>query len=64
MRDNLLARSFGFQGVCFAILAATCLALLEFYSGSDHLVYQAFETAVTRLYWAFIPPLAALFDRV
>ena len=38
------------------------VATLELWSESGSWVYQSFETAVTRLYWAFVVPLAALFD--
>ncbi|MCE2499646.1 MAG: hypothetical protein J4G13_02140 [Dehalococcoidia bacterium] len=30
--------------------------------GGDHFLYLWFETAVTKLYWAFVVPLAATFD--
>ena len=35
---------------------------MQAFSGSDYWLYQWFEMAVTRLYWAFVVPLAALFD--
>ena len=38
------------------------LAVLQVFSGSDYWLYQCFEMAVTQLYWAFVVPLAALFD--
>ena len=39
-----------------------CLAFLEVFAGSEFWVYQWFETTVTKLYWAFVIPLAGLFD--
>ena len=38
------------------------VAILELWSESGSWVYHSFETAATRLYWAFVVPLAALFD--
>ena len=38
------------------------MAILQFGSESSSWAYQSFETAATRLYWAFVVPLAALFD--
>ena len=42
--------------------AVARLVVLEIFGGSDFWLYQWFETAVVRLYWALVVPLAALFD--
>ena len=38
------------------------MAVLQIGAESGSWLYQGFETAVSRLYWAFVVPLAALFD--
>ncbi len=38
------------------------LFVLQWRSGSKHSLYHGFEVLVTKLYWAFIAPLAATFD--
>ena len=38
------------------------MALLQICSGSDFWLYKSFQAAVTQLHWAFLVPLAALFD--
>lgn len=53
-------RGIGFQAVGFAVVGCASVAILQ--TGSESWAYQSFETAVTRLYWAFVVPLAALFD--
>ncbi len=59
---GLSDRGVGVQATGFAVLGCVSVAALQLFSGSDHLLYQWFEMAVTRLYWAFVVPLAALFD--
>ena len=55
-------RGIGFQAVGFAVVGCASVAILQFGSESGSWAYQSFETAATRLYWAFVVPLAALFD--
>ena len=52
----------GWQALGFAVVGCAGVAILELWSESGYWIYQSFETAVTRLYWAFVVPLAALFD--
>ena len=59
---GLSDRGVGAQAAGFAIVGCVSLAILQAFSGSDYWLYQWFEMAVTRLYWAFVVPLAALFD--
>ena len=63
MTDGLGDRGIGVQDAGFAIVGCVCLSVLQLWSGSDHFLYLWFETAVTRLYGAFVVPLAATFDR-
>ena len=51
-----------FQGIGFGLVAFISLAILEAFAGSDFWLYQAFETAVTKLYWAFAILLIAIFE--
>ena len=62
MTDGLGDRGIGVQAAGFAIVGCVCLSILQVWTGSDHFLYPWFETAVTRLYWAFVVPLAATFD--
>ena len=55
-------RGIGWQALGFAVVGCAGVAILELWSESGSWVYESFETAVTRLYWAFVVPLAALFD--
>ena len=59
---GLSDRGVGVQAVGFAVVGCISVAALQLFSGSDHLLYQWFEMVATRLYWAFVVPLAALFD--
>lgn len=52
----------GWQALGFAVVGCAGVVILELWSESGYWVYQSFETAATRLYWAFVVPLAALFD--
>ena len=63
-RVNLGSRGIGFQAVGFAAVGGLSVALLYGFAGSDHWMYQAFELCVVKLYWAFVAPLAAIFDGV
>ena len=60
--DKTNERGIGFQAVGFAVVGCVSVAILQFGSESDSWAYQSFQTAATRLYWAFVVPLAALFD--
>ena len=62
MPDGLGDRGIGVQAAGFSIVGCVCLSVLQLWSGSDHFLYLWFETAVTKLYWAFVVPLAATFD--
>ena len=55
-------RGIEFQAVGFAIVGCASVAILQICSESSSWAYQSFETSVSRLYWAFVVPLAALFD--
>ena len=59
---GLSDRGIGAQAAGFAIVGCVSLAILQVFSGSDYWLYQWFEMAVIQLYWAFVAPLAALFD--
>ena len=59
---GLSDRGIGVQAAGFAITGCISIAILHLYSGSDHVLYQWFETAVKDIYWAFLFPLAALLD--
>ena len=60
--QGLSDRGIAVQAWGFGIVGCISVAALHLFSGSDHLLYQWFETAATRLYWAFLVPLAALID--
>ena len=55
-------RGIGWQAAGFALVALASVAILEFYSGSDFWLFEAFRTAVVQIYWALVVPLGALFD--
>ena len=59
---GLSDRGVGVQAAGFAVVGCVSVAVLRLFSDSDYALYQWFETAVTQLYWAFVVPLAALFD--
>ena len=59
---GLSDRGVGVQAAGFAVVGCVSVAALQLFSGSDHLLYQWFEMTATQLYWAFVVPLAALFD--
>ena len=60
--SELSDRGIWWQVGGFTLVGFTSLAILELYAGSDAVAYQWFETATTRLYWAFVIPLAGAFD--
>ncbi len=55
-------RGIGFQAFGFAGVGCASVVILQIFSGTDGWLYDYFETAVVRLYWAFVVPLAALID--
>ena len=55
-------RGIWWQIVGFTLVGCVSLAILEVFAGSEFWAYRYFTTAVTRLYWAFVIPLAGLFD--
>ena len=59
---GLSDRGIAVQAWGFAVVGCVSVAALHLFSGSEYALYQWFETAATRLYWAFVVPLAALFD--
>ena len=60
--SELADRGIWWQVAGFTLVGCISLAILELYAGSDAVAYQWFETAVTRLYWAFVVTLAGAFD--
>ena len=60
--SELSERGIWWQVAGFTIVGCVSIAVLEEFAGSDIRAFQYFETAVTRLYWAFLIPLAGLFD--
>ena len=55
-------RGIWWQIVGFTVVGGGCLAILEVFASSEFWAYQWFETTATKLYWAFVIPLAGLFD--
>lgn len=67
MRSSDLPRDVSDRGIWWQIIGFTLvggvsLAILEVFAGSELWAYRYFGTAVTKLYWAFVIPLAGLFD--
>lgn len=60
--NDFSERGIGFQAFGFAVVGLSSVALLQIGSGSDCWLYKSFQAAVTQLHWAFLVPLAALFD--
>ena len=60
--SELSDRGIWWQAAGFLLVGCASVAILEIYAGSDTIAYRLFETAVTRLYWSFIVPLAVAFD--
>ena len=57
----LADRGVGWQAIGFT-LTGIAMAALKAFDSSDSWLYQWFETATVDLYWAFVLPLAVLFD--
>lgn len=62
LSEGLGDRGVGVQAAGFVIVGCVSLFVLQWWSGSEHILYHGFEVLVTKLYWAFIVPLAATFD--
>lgn len=60
--ETLVSRGVGWQAAGFTLTGTACVVILKLFEGSDYWLYQWFEKATVDLYWAFIIPLAALFD--
>ena len=56
-------RGLGYQALGFAVVGFISLVLLEICRDCDGWMYESFETAVTRLHWAFAVALAGIIDR-
>ena len=59
---TLADRGVGWQAIGFTVTGLASLAILKTFDGSDSWLYQWFETAAVDLYWAFVLPLAVVFD--
>ena len=59
---TLADRGIGWQATGFTVTGLASLTILKIFDGSDYWLYQWFETAAVDLYWAFVLPLAVLFD--
>ncbi len=62
LSEGLGDRGIGVQAAGFVIVGCVSLFVLQWWSGSENFLYHGFEVLVTKLYWAFIVPLAATFD--
>ena len=62
LSEGLGDRGIGVQPAWFVVLGCMSLFVMQWWSGSEHFPYHGFEVLVTKLYWAFIVPLAATFD--
>ena len=62
LSEGLGDRGIGVQAAGFVVVGCMSLFVLQWWSGSEHYLYHGFEALVTKLYWAFIVPLAATFD--
>ena len=63
-QPNLESRGIVFQAVGFAAVGLGSAAILLIFAGSEHWTFKAFEICAVKLYWAFIAPLAAIFEGV
>ena len=61
---ELVDRGIYWQLGGFAVVALASVAILAEFANSNGRAFIYFEIAVTRLYWAFLIPLAGLFDGV
>ena len=63
-QPNLRSRGIAYQAVGFGIIGIASALILFTFAGSDHWTYRLFDLCATKLYWAFVAPLAAIFDKV
>ena len=61
-QGTLADRGIGWQATGFALTGIACVVILQVFEGSSSWPYEWFEAASVQLYWAFLVPLAALFD--
>ena len=64
LSGELVDRGIYWQLGGFTVMALTSVVILAEFANSDSRAFLYFEIAVTRLYWAFLIPLAGLFDGV
>ena len=64
MPNELVDRGIYWQIGGFAVVAVASVVILAEFGGLDGRAFLYFEIAVTKLYWAFVIPLAGLFDGV
>ena len=62
--SELSERGIWWQVGGFTLTGCLCVAILAEFAGSEARAYLYFEIAVTKVYWAFVIPLAGLFDGV
>ena len=62
--NELVDRGIYWQIGGFTVVAVASVAILAEFDGLDGRAFLYFEIAVTKLYWAFVIPLAGLFDGV
>ena len=62
--SELSERGIWWQVGGFTLTGCLCVAILADFAGSEARAYLYFEIAVTKVYWAFVIPLAGLFDGV
>ena len=62
--SELSERGIWWQVGGFTLTGCLCVAILAEFAGSEAKAYLYFEIAVTKVYWAFVIPLAGLFDGV
>ena len=62
--SELVDRGIYWQLGGFTLVSLASVAILAEFAGYDSRVFMYFEIAVTKLYWAFVIPLAGLFDGV
>ena len=63
-QPNLRSRGIAYQAVGFGIIGIASALILFAFEGSEHWTYRLFDLCATKLYWAFLAPLAAIFDKV
>ncbi len=61
---ELSDRGVWWQVAGFGMVAVASLGILQEFSGPESRSYQYLETATKDLYWAFVAPLAGLFEGI